>query len=270
MTGLVVSTATSGVFPSSLMYFTGAVTSATTATSFITTDWVTGSQPHVLILSADDRYLSSSTSTANNTFFITTDSTSIVTTINSSGVTYYYTTASGGYCAPLISEDEKRRRARERERKETQRVMGARAAIKRALKLMDNVGFGKEVSVFLGGDTVEVSHPESMFKFLLKKRAGTLIQRTHSPGHSTPYELELYTKTDVHVANLCVYMQDTPMLDQVLALAMFIRSGDEEYILEKANWSCVVSDPVLRDAIRINSPSLARKIPERLEQRWRH
>ena len=124
--------------------------------------------------------------------------------------------------------------------------------------------------MFLGGDTVEVSHPESMFKFLLKKRSGSLIQRTHTPGHSTPYELELYTKTNVHVANLCVYMQDTPMLDQVLALAMFIRSGEEEYILEKANWSCVVADPVVRDAIRTNNPALARKLPERINQSWRH
>ena len=272
MTGLVVSTA--GVLTTPT-YFTGIVTSATTtATSFITTGittGMTGTQSYVRVLDP-----SSSATTIFTGYPLSSSSTCTATitvpsTIGSGVIQYYYNTACGNvYSQPLISEDEKRRRARERYRQDTQRIMGARAAIKRALKLIDNVGFGKEVSVFLGGDTVEVSHPESMFKFLLKKRAGSLIQRTHTPGHSTPYELELYTKTNVHVANLCVYMQDTPMLDQVLALAMFIRSGEEEYILEKANWSCVVKDQVLRDAIRINSPSLARKIPERLEQRWGH
>ena len=75
-----------------------------------------------------------------------------------------------------------------------------------------------------------------------------------------PYKLELYTKTDVHVADLCVYMQDTPVLDQILALSLFIKSGEEDYILEKANWSIRNCDAVLRQAILLENPSLSSKL----------
>lgn len=184
--------------------------------------------------------------------------TTTTTASSTMGTSLSYWVTGGGYTG--YREEDAAKRSKARAREQDQKVSHAKAAIKRALKLMDNVGFGNDVRVFLGGDTVEVSHPESLFKFLLNKHRSSLIHRTHTPGHSTPYKLELYTKTDVHVANLCVYMEDTPMLDQVLALAMFIRSGDENYILERANWSCVVDDPVLREAISINNPELTHKV----------
>ena len=191
-----------------------------------------------------------------------TGSTTVSTYVNGSTLTYF---VSSPVYAPHTPE-EQARLAKQRAidaklqayRRETQ-VGLARGAIKRALKLMDNVGFGNDVRVFLGGDTVEVCHPDSMFKFLLSKSHHSVIDRTIKPGYSTPYKLQLYTKTDVHVADLCVYMQDTPMLDQVLAVSMFIQSGDEEHILEKANWSSVIRDPVMREAIRLHAPSLSNK-----------
>ena len=151
---------------------------------------------------------------------------------------------------------------REQQRQHAIKVEHAKGAIKRALKLMDNVGFGNEVKVFLGGSSVEVSHPDSMFKFLLtRSRYAGLIDKTiNTGGHMIPYKLELYTKTDVHVADLCVYMQDTPILDQVLALSMFIRSGEEDYILEKANWTIKDCDTVLRQAILLEKPCLSSKL----------
>jgi hypothetical protein len=210
----------------------------------------------------------SSTSSITQAFNYTTTGTSFGT------VSSYFTggTNPAFYvsCTPSVivfSDEELRQHARAREidarsriRRRCEQVHLAKGAIKRAIKLMDNVGFGSDVRVFLGGDTVEVSHPDSMFKFLLSKAHHSIVDRTISPGRSTPYRLELYTKTDVHVANLCVYMEDTPMLDQILAVSMFVRTGDENYILEKANWSCVVRDPVMRDAIKLHAPSLHNKL----------
>lgn len=145
-------------------------------------------------------------------------------------------------------------------KRRAEKVQAAKGAIKRALKLMDNFGFGDDARVFLGGNSVEVSHPDSIFKFVLTKRSGSVIDKTINPGYSTPYVLELYTKTDVHVANLCVYMEDTPLLDQVLALTMFIKSGDENHILETANWFKLRDDPQLMDAICMHNPALAQKV----------
>lgn len=159
------------------------------------------------------------------------------------------------------------KQSREHLRKESAAVQRAKNSIKRALKLMDGVGFGNDVRVFLGGDSIEVSHPESMFKFLLtKSKYGTLLDKTRYPGHSTPYNLQLYTKTNVHVANLCVYMEKTPVLDQVLALSMYIKSGNEDLILKQANWTLYADDdeklkiaevhPMLSAKLRLSEPSV--------------
>ena len=143
-----------------------------------------------------------------------------------------------------------------------QRVMRARGAIKRALKLMDNVGFGDDIRIFLNGDSIEVSHPDSMLKFILSKRKGQILHYTMHTGHMIPYHLELYTKTDVHVANLCVYFEETPVLDQVFAVTMFIRTGDEEHLLKTANWSSVNIDEDVREQVTLCYPMLASKFPK--------
>lgn len=133
-------------------------------------------------------------------------------------------------------------------------------SIKRALKMMTGLGFEEEARIFLRGDTVEVSHPDSMLKFVIKKYSGSLIRRTEHPGYSTPYELQLYTKGDVHVANLCVYIEETPILDQVLGVAMFIQSGSEEIILSQANWSSLNRDMELREILALEYPYLEKKL----------
>jgi hypothetical protein len=125
---------------------------------------------------------------------------------------------------------------------------------------MDNVGFGDDIRIFLGGDDIEIAHPESMFKFVLTKhRHPTLIEKTINGGYSTPYHLRLFTKTNVHVANLCVVLEDTPILDQILAVSMFIRTGDEEHILQKANWSSLTDDEDTLLQIAVERPQLCSK-----------
>lgn len=140
-----------------------------------------------------------------------------------------------------------------------------KASIKRALKLMIGMGFEEDVRVFLNGDSIEVSHPDSLLKFVITKYNDSLIRRTEYPGYSTPYKLELYTKSDVHVANLCVYMKETPVLDQVLGVAMFIKSGSEEMILKQANWSALTLDMELREILALEYPYLSDKL--RLSER---
>lgn len=136
-----------------------------------------------------------------------------------------------------------------------------RNSIKRALKLMCGMGFEEDVRVFLKGDEVEVSHPDSLLKFVITRLSGrSLIHYTENPGHIIPYGLQLQTKTGIHVANLCVYMEETPVLDQVLGVAMFIKSGSEEMILSQANWSGLTSDMELREILALEYPYLQKKL----------
>ena len=202
--------------------------------------------------------------TANGTWTVPTATTSTSTGIYWNGMSdTFFVYANGFVETPEQTAAREARQARwrrEEARRRAERERKARGAIKRALKLMDGVGFGKDVRVFLGGDEVEVSHPDSPLKFVIQKYRGSLIDRTVAPGYSTPYELSLYTKCNVHVADLCVYMKDTPVLDQVLALAMFVKSGNEEMILAQANWRFLTDDMETREILALEYPGLEKKL----------
>ena len=143
-----------------------------------------------------------------------------------------------------------------------------KASIKRALKLMFNMGFEEEAKIFLKGESIEISHPDSVFKFVITKYKDSIIHRTEYPGYSTPYKLELYTKSDVFIAKLCIYMEDTPMLDQVLGVALFIKSGDESRILKQANWFTLSDDKELRQQLALRHPELSTKLKIKIGQSY--
>ena len=185
------------------------------------------------------------------------------TVIVSNGTTYWtgnvWTSTSGNYINTPVDWSQVRKMVAPVVKKST------KSAIKRALKLMIGMGFEEDVRIFLNGDSIEVAHPDSLLKFVITKYNDSLIRRTEYPGYSTPYKLELYTKSNVHVANLCVYMKETPVLDQVLGVAMFIKSGSEEMILKQANWSSLTSDMELREILALEYPYLTDKL--RLSER---
>lgn len=138
-----------------------------------------------------------------------------------------------------------------------------KSSIKRALKLMSNFGMEEDVRIFLGGDDIEVSHPDSLFKFVISKKPNSILRYTEHCGHHTPYNLSLYTKSDIFVADLCVYFEQTPIFDQILAISMFIKCGDEDLLLNKANWNSLTDNkeitfllaetsPMIKDKLRLN------------------
>lgn len=218
-------------------------------------------ETRIVIISSSTGYWANSTATSSSTNWVVPypggTSTSTSTTVTSAGT--YYVVASGigtpvqwsylntGACltnpkrGPLIKKSVK-------------------SSIKRALSLMANFGMEEDAKVFLGGNEIEVSHPDSMFKFVLSKKYHSVIARTEYPGHSTPYHLSLFTKTDVHVADLCVYMEDTPMLDQVLALSMFVKTGNEDQLLKKANFRALCSSLEFRKQLAVGNPMLQKKL----------
>lgn len=123
-------------------------------------------------------------------------------------------------------------------------------SIKRALKLLDNFGMEEDAKIFLKGDEIEVSHPDSMFKFVITKRDyNRVLRSTEFPMKSIPFKLELFTKSGIHIANLCVYAEDTPMLDQLFMIAMYVKTGNEEDLLRKANFSSITQDKTLKEII---------------------
>ena len=118
------------------------------------------------------------------------------------------------------------------------------------------------VRLLVHGHEVELSHPESPFKFVIQPNgAGWLEERTRRPGGHTPFSLKLLTKDNVYVSQLCVIFDNTPVLDQLLALTLFVQTGEEEVLLQKANWFSYKSDEMVRSLLKEKAPSLVPKIP---------
>ena len=136
-----------------------------------------------------------------------------------------------------------------------------RSSIKKALNLISNFGMEEDVRIFLGGETIEVSHPDSLFKFVMeRKKYPNILRATEYGSYSTPFDLSLYTKTDIHIANLCVLIKDTPVLDVLLSIALFIKSGNEQELLSKANFNSLTRDIDLRKALALKNPYLESKL----------
>jgi hypothetical protein len=116
---------------------------------------------------------------------------------------------------------------------------------------------------------VTLSNPNSAFKFVLKPLGvqGWLIDRTQVGRTHTPYELSLYTKDDVYLSKLCVYFDKTPVLDQLLALTLFIESGDELKVLERANWFATENWTAEKaQVVLAQYPQLEKKLPRQIQE----
>lgn len=114
----------------------------------------------------------------------------------------------------------------------------AHAAIKKATKLFTRMGQEENLRLLVSGKQVTLSHPDSPLKFVLQplNQPGWLEKRTVNVMAHTPYDLSVLTKEDVMVSRICVYLDQTPVLDQLLALSLFIQAGDELALLKKANF----------------------------------
>ncbi|MDO9178672.1 MAG: hypothetical protein Q7U16_10240 [Agitococcus sp.] len=143
----------------------------------------------------------------------------------------------------------------------------ARSAIKKVCKLFSMFQQERSLTLFVSGKEVELAHPASNFKFILRPldTAGWLEDRSSMGRTHTPYDLSLFTKSNVFVAKLCVYFDSTPVLDQLLALALFIQAGDEQCLLEKANFYAVNYAATEAGFQFVTQyPSLKHKLPQRL------
>lgn len=147
------------------------------------------------------------------------------------------------------------------EKRKTQRR--ARSAIKKALRLFSRTGLEDSVRMMVQGQEVVLSHADSPFKFVLQPlQAGWLEQKTVAPGGHVPYQLTLLTKEDVFLSRLCVLFDQTPVLDQLLALTFFVQSGNETDILSKANWFGYEDAARVRSLLQEKAPELLSKVPE--------
>lgn len=139
----------------------------------------------------------------------------------------------------------------------------ARGAIKKAVSLLSSFGMEKNVQMLVSGGTVTLSHPDSPFKLELEPlQEGWLEDRTLNPGCTSPFKLSVVTNEGVFLSRLCVYFRDTPVLDQLLALAMYVQTGNMNDVLSTANWFGYENAEMVRTVLADKSPDLVKKVPK--------
>lgn len=138
----------------------------------------------------------------------------------------------------------------------------AKRSLKKAVKLFQNHKKQNVLMNFLDGGDVELSHPTSAYKFIIRAPLGTknwLIDKSRADyGAHSPFSLSICTKDNIFLAKLCVYFNSTPVLDQLLAMTFFVESGAEEQILETANLYGYDLPALKKHSV--NSPALVAKV----------
>ncbi len=169
-----------------------------------------------------------------------------------------------GLAKALLERRQREERARRRQLRA--RLQDAKAAIKKATRLFENLGQRENLQMVVSGREVTLMHPSSPFKYVVKppEVSGWLVDRTQEGRSHTPYEVQWLTRDDVHLARLCVYFKDTPVLDQLLAMTLYVHSGEELQLLQQANWFATDGwSETKSELVRSTYPALEDKLPRR-------
>lgn len=125
----------------------------------------------------------------------------------------------------------------------------ARKAISRGLRTLKSFIGDKDVRLF---NTEEGFMIEAgLFNYRFRKSHTSLIQHTMNPiSYHIPYDLIVVSKqTNLELANLCIYFDETPIIDQVISTVLFLQTGKEKEILETGNFfnrrDSFYTDPVM-------------------------
>lgn len=99
--------------------------------------------------------------------------------------------------------------------------------LKKSAAFLSTLIAPNDVSMFVGGKEIRVEGHR--YVFVLSK--DNILSTNHGA-----ISIKVHDKdTDRRLFNLCWYVQDTPALDQLAALAMAVRAGDEDEIIRVGN-----------------------------------
>ena len=133
----------------------------------------------------------------------------------------------------------------------------ARRALARSYGLLAGLAGRPRASAWLAGDTVTVEG--NRFDFRLRVRDPNAV------GHGA-LDVSVTDKHGILLAQLCVYVPETPALDQVAALVLHVISGEEDEILRKANviisTEAAHADPAFEDVFGPKREAALREVAE--------
>lgn len=113
-----------------------------------------------------------------------------------------------------------------RTRAQKQKERGLRKAITRSYRLLGSIAGAETARACLDGDQITVAGRN--FDFRLR------VANLRSTAHGA-IEVFVTDKSAVELANLCIYIDQTPALDQMAALILDVTTGNEDEIIRRSN-----------------------------------
>lgn len=125
----------------------------------------------------------------------------------------------------------------ERLRAERQTHKIGRKVLKRSMRLMDRMIGDGSTEIFFSKQSLTFTGRKYQFEVVKKEDVDLVANaaQPHSFG-SIPYVLTLRSLDGTYLAQGCLVFPGTPALDQVVALFLNIKAGNEDEIVSKTNW----------------------------------
>lgn len=130
-----------------------------------------------------------------------------------------------------------------RRRRDT--LYAGRRALRRSIDLYARIRGAAEIGAFLRGEQITISG--SVFDYRVQKNQSILKHTIDPRGGHVPYGLEIALKDTPGAINIkkspslaqgCVFFENTPVIDQILALTFNVQAPDDEReLVRRANWA---------------------------------
>lgn len=118
-------------------------------------------------------------------------------------------------------------------------IHAGRRAVRRSIDLYLRLRPEEELKRFIAGREVIIQG--ARFRYSLRKTYSIMEQTMNPMGAHVPYRLNMLDPNSAEprpLASGCVYLERTPVLDQVLAFIMHVTDPDAERdLIRKTNWS---------------------------------
>lgn len=115
-------------------------------------------------------------------------------------------------------------------------IHAGRRAVRRSIDLYLRVRPAEELRTFLQGIPLIIQGARLRYKI---RKVSSVMDQTMRPGHGIPFRMEMLAiHSDDAIASGCVFLERTPVLDQLLAFIMHVQDPDaERHLVMTTNWS---------------------------------
>ena len=106
--------------------------------------------------------------------------------------------------------------------------------LKKGIKTFTNLFGQQDIKAFISGEDFIIEG--DLYNYRVSKKYNLIQYSVDTYMTHIPYRLQLLTKENIVLADGCIIFENTPVIDQLIAMMLHIKNGNEEEILKKTNF----------------------------------